>query len=71
MFTDAEHYPLVYTHNDQSWNFYELGSSEPRYFFSLPLRNGNPGISNSKHMTLGFCNFGRIESVGLKKRGLK
>jgi hypothetical protein len=35
MFTDAEHYPLVYTHNDQSWNFYELGSSEPRYFFSF------------------------------------
>jgi hypothetical protein len=35
MFTDAEHYPLIYTHNDQSWNFYELGSSSPRYFYSF------------------------------------
>lgn len=35
MFTDAQHYPLVYTHNDESWNFYELGSSSPRYFYSF------------------------------------
>jgi hypothetical protein len=34
LFTDAEHFPLVYTHNDQSWNYYELGSSEPRYFYN-------------------------------------
>ena len=34
IFTDAEHFPLVYTHNDQSWNYYELGSSEPRYFYN-------------------------------------
>jgi len=34
LFTDAEHFPLVYTHNDQSWNYYELGSSQPRYFFN-------------------------------------
>jgi cell division protein FtsB len=33
LFTDAEHFPLVYTHNDQSWNYYELGSSAPRYFY--------------------------------------
>ena len=34
IFTDAEHFPLVYTDNDQSWNYYELGSSAPRYFFN-------------------------------------
>jgi len=34
LFTDVEHFPLVYTHNDQSWNYYELGSSEPRYFYN-------------------------------------
>ena len=34
IFTDAEHFPLVYTHNDQSWNYYELGSSAPRYFYN-------------------------------------
>jgi hypothetical protein len=34
LFTDAEHFPLVYTHNDQSWNYYELGSSDPRYFYN-------------------------------------
>ena len=34
IFTDAEHFPLVYTHNDQSWNYYELGSSSPRYFYN-------------------------------------
>jgi len=34
LFTDSNHFPLVYTHNDQSWNYYELGSSQPRYFFN-------------------------------------
>ena len=34
IFTDAEHFPLVYTHSDESWNYYELGSSSPRYFYS-------------------------------------
>ena len=34
IFTDAEHFPLVYTYNDQSWNYYELGSSNPRYFYN-------------------------------------
>jgi regulator of replication initiation timing len=34
IFTDAEHFPLVYTDNDQSWNYYELGSSDPRYFYN-------------------------------------
>jgi len=34
IFTDAEHFPLVYTHNDQTWHYYELGSSKPRYFFN-------------------------------------
>ena len=34
IFTDAEHFPLVYTDNDQTWNYYELGSSDPRYFFN-------------------------------------
>jgi regulator of replication initiation timing len=34
IFTDAEHFPLVYTQNDQSWNYYELGSSDPRYFYN-------------------------------------
>ena len=34
LFTDSNHFPLVYTHKDQSWNYYELGSSQPRYFFN-------------------------------------
>ena len=34
IFTDAEHFPLVYTDNDQTWNYYELGSSDPRYLFN-------------------------------------
>jgi regulator of replication initiation timing len=35
LFTDADHFPLVYTNKDQSWNYYELGSSSPRYFFNF------------------------------------
>ena len=38
IFTDAEHFPLVYTHNDQSWNYYELGSSAPRYFYNYTTK---------------------------------
>ena len=34
LFTDADHFPLVYTHNDETWHYYELGSSNPRYFFN-------------------------------------
>ena len=33
IFTDADHYPLVYRYNTSSWHFYEMGSSEPRFFF--------------------------------------
>ena len=38
IFTDTEHFPLVYTHNDQSWNYYELGSSAPRYFYNYTTK---------------------------------
>jgi len=34
LFTDAEHFPLVYTHKTDTWHYYELGSSEPRYFYN-------------------------------------
>ena len=34
LFTDADHFPLVYTHRDETWHYYELGSSNPRYFFN-------------------------------------
>ena len=35
MFTDADHYPMIYTHKDDTWHFFELGSSDPRYFFNF------------------------------------
>lgn len=35
LYTDASQYPLVYVHEDQSWHYYELGSAEPRWFFSF------------------------------------
>jgi hypothetical protein len=34
LFTSADHYPLIYSESTKSWHYYELGSSEPRYFFS-------------------------------------
>ena len=34
IFTDAEHYPMVYTHKDSTWHYFELGSN-PRYFFNF------------------------------------
>ena len=34
IFTDAEHYPMVYTHKDDTWHYFELGSN-PRYFFNF------------------------------------
>jgi hypothetical protein len=34
LFTDADRFPLIYTHKDQTWHYYELGSSKPRYFFN-------------------------------------
>jgi hypothetical protein len=35
MFTDADHYPMIYTHKDDTWHYFELGSSDPRYFFNF------------------------------------
>ena len=35
LFTDADHYPMIYTHNDDTWHYFELGSSDPRYFFNF------------------------------------
>ena len=60
LFTDSDHYPLVYTNSDQSWNYYELGSSSPRYFFNfnsqqweawdaLPEEN-NTNIATNKNL---------------------
>lgn len=34
IYTDNEHYPLVYVHSSESWYYYEIGSSNPRYFFN-------------------------------------
>ena len=34
LFTNADHYPLIYSEKSKNWHYYELGSSEPRYFFS-------------------------------------
>lgn len=35
MFTDADHYPMIYTHKDDTWHYFELGSSDPRYFLNF------------------------------------
>ena len=34
LFTDADHYPLVYSQATQSWHYYELGTAAPRFFYS-------------------------------------
>ena len=34
MFTDADHYPMIYTHKDDTWHYFELGSN-PRFFFNF------------------------------------
>ena len=34
LFTNANLYPIIYSHKDRSWNQFELGSSKPRYFFN-------------------------------------
>ncbi|MFP6894762.1 MAG: lectin-like protein [Opitutales bacterium] len=34
LFTDADHYPLVYSHSTESWHYYELGTADPRFFYS-------------------------------------
>ena len=34
LFTDADHYPLVYSHSTESWHYYELGTAAPRFFYS-------------------------------------
>ena len=34
LFTNANLYPMVYSHKVRSWNQFELGSSNPRYFFN-------------------------------------
>ena len=35
LFTDADHYPLIYSDATTSWHYYEMGSSEPRMFYSF------------------------------------
>jgi FtsZ-binding cell division protein ZapB len=35
LFTDADHYPLIYSDATSSWHYYEMGSSEPRMFYSF------------------------------------
>jgi FtsZ-binding cell division protein ZapB len=35
LFTDAAHYPLIYSDATSSWHYYEMGSSEPRMFYSF------------------------------------
>jgi cell division protein FtsB len=34
IFTDADHYPMVYTHKTDTWHYFELGSN-PRFFFNF------------------------------------
>ena len=34
LYTDANTFPLVYKHSNETWYFYELGSHNNRYFFS-------------------------------------
>ena len=57
IFTDAEHYPMVYTHRDDTWHYFELGSN-PRYFYNftsqkweawdaLPEENDSNIVSNN------------------------
>ena len=35
LFTDADHYPLIFSDATNSWHYYEMGSSEPRMFYSF------------------------------------
>jgi len=32
---DQENYPFIYRDSSQSWHFYEIGSSNPRYFYNF------------------------------------
>jgi len=34
LYTDNDRFPLVYIHNESTWYYYEVGSSEPRWFYS-------------------------------------
>jgi predicted nucleic acid-binding Zn-ribbon protein len=34
LYTNADLFPLVYKHESSDWHFYELGSHNPRYFYS-------------------------------------
>ncbi len=34
LYTDANTFPLIYKHSNETWYFYELGSHNNRYFFS-------------------------------------
>ena len=35
LFTDAAHYPMIYSDATSSWHYYEMGSSAPRMFYSF------------------------------------
>ena len=35
LFTDAAHYPMIYSDATSSWHYYEKGSSAPRMFYSF------------------------------------
>lgn len=34
LYTDNDRFPLVYVHNESTWYYYEVGSCEPRWFYS-------------------------------------
>jgi len=34
LFTDSNNYPLVYSQATESWHYYEMGTAEPRLFYS-------------------------------------
>jgi hypothetical protein len=38
LFTDADHYPLVYSHSNQTWYYYELGTADPRFFYNYSTK---------------------------------
>ena len=53
IFTNADHYPLVYTHKTDTWHYFELGSN-PRYFFNFKSQQWESwdNISEENHASL-------------------
>ena len=38
LFTDANHYPLIWCHTHQTWHYYDLGTFGPRWFYNYTTK---------------------------------